>query len=372
MIVIRSYVNEQKMHDLSKKPLRPIRFVRATYIRLNKAHRKGKSKKVTAPTWFVKPNLFLRKFPGKSAHNIASAIRSVRRLVLVLAFLLLSSATFAREPTDVSTESKATQRFPDDRNSSVMILGTFHFVTLAPHEIHVEPDDMMSPTRQIEIWELVEALKNYVPTMIALEAPSEFDENFNAFYTRYLDGSWDSSHSPELQRLERSELFQIGFRLAKALSHDRVYAIDEMTSKPLERMENFAKSNGYEDFLAYRQRMFRDIEIEEEENFRTKTVGQLILEKSSERRANKSNSVYVEDVRFGNRTEQPGVDVLIEWIRRDMLIFQNLYNITKDRVGERILVIFGADHVYRLRELVGSSPDFHLIEPSEFLSSIGD
>ena len=137
-------------------------------------------------------------------------------------------------------------------------------------------------------------------------------------------------------------------------------------------MENFAKSNGYEDFLAYRQRMFRDIEIEEEENFRTKTVGQLILEKSSERRANKSNSVYVEDVRFGNRTEQPGVDVLIEWIRRDMLIFQNLYNITKDRVGERILVIFGADHVYRLRELVGSSPDFHLIEPSEFLSSIGD
>ncbi|MCY3858464.1 MAG: DUF5694 domain-containing protein [Gammaproteobacteria bacterium] len=335
-------------------------------------HRDGKSKKVAAPTWFFKPTLFRHKFPAKSVHDIASPIRLVRRLVLVLAFLLLPSATIALEPTVVSIESKASQRFPDDRNSSVMVLGTFHFFTLAQHEIHVEPDDMTSPNRQQEIRALVEALKAYAPTMIALEAPSEFDENFNAFYTRYLDGSWDSSQSPGLQRLERTELYQIGFRLAKALSHDRVYAIDEMTNKPLERMEDFAKSNGYDEFLAYRHRMFRDIEIEEAENFRTKTVGRLILEMSSQEHAAETNSRYVEDVRFGNRTEQPGVDVLIEWIRRDVLIFQNLYNITKDSVGERILVIFGADHVYRLRELVESSPDFHLVEPSDFLLSFGD
>ena len=206
--------------------------------------------------------------------------------------------------------------------------------------------------------------------MIAVEIPSEFDENVNALYTQYLDGSWDSSQSPELQQLERTELYQIGFRLAKALSHDRVYAIDEMTNKPLERMEAFAKSNGYDEFLAYRQRIYRDIEIEEAENFRTKTVGRLILEMSSQEHAAESNSRYVEDVRFGNRTEQPGVDVLIEWIRRDVLIFQNLYNITKDRVSERILVIFGADHVYRLRELVESSPDFHLVEPIDYLNSL--
>ena len=297
---------------------------------------------------------------------------TARHRYFFLALLLLTYPVLTTQSIQASSESKVTPRFPDDRNSSVMVLGTFHFASLAQHEVKIEPDDVMSPKRQQEIRALVEALKTYAPTMIALEAPAEFDENFNAFYTQYLDGSWDSSQSPGLQRLERSELFQIGFRLAKALSHERVYAIDEMTNRPLEQMENFAKSNGYEDFLAYQQRMFRDMEIEEEENFRTKTVGQLILEKSSEEHAAESNSGYVEDVRFGNRTEQPGVDVLVEWIRRDVLIFQNLYNITKGKIGERILIIYGADHVYRLRELVESSPDFHLIEPSEFLHSLAN
>ena len=335
-------------------------------------HRDGKSKKVAATTWFIKPTLFRHKLTGNSADDIATTMFLVHRFVLVLAFLLLSYPTFAIESIAVSQESKASQRFPDDRNSSVMILGTFHFVNLAPHDIHVKPDDMMSPKRQNEIAALVEALKAYAPTMIALEVPSEFNAELNVYYRQHREGTWDPSESPALPRLERTEIFQIGFRLAQELSHTRVYAIDEMTYKPLERMESFAKSNGYDEFLAHRENANRKEESEINRSIRTKTIVQLIMEMSSEEHAVESNRRYIEDVRFGNQTEPPGVDVLVEWIRRDVLIFQNLYNITKGRVGERILVIFGAGHVYRLRELVESSPDFHLVEPTEFLRSFGD
>lgn len=259
-------------------------------------------------------------------------------------------------------------RFPDDRNSDVMVLGTYHFATLAEHEINVKPDDVFDPKRQSEIEAVVEALKLFSPTMIALEAPFEHDDALNDFYSKYLDGSWDSSSSESLRMLERSELFQIGFRLAKELSLERVYAADKMTIRPLERMQKFAGSHGYEQFLAHRDRKYREIEASWEQALRSKTIGELLLELNSPKDTAVNNSFYIEDVRFGNELEQPGVDVLVEWYRRNALIFQSLYNITKGRSGERILVIFGADHVYQLRELVASSPDFNLVEVSEFLS----
>ena len=259
-------------------------------------------------------------------------------------------------------------RFPDDRNSDVMVLGTYHFATLAEHEINIKPDDVFDPKRQTEIEAVVESLKPFSPTMIALEIPLEHDAALNDFYSKYLNGSWDSSSSDSLQRLERSELFQIGFRLAKELSLERVYAVDKMTIRPLERMHKFAGCHGYEQFLAHRDRSYREIEESWEKALRSKTIGQLLLEMNSPKATAANNSSYIEDVRFGNELEQPGVDVLVEWYRRNVLIFQSLYTITKGRSGERVLMIYGADHVYQLRELIAGSPDFNLVEVSEFLS----
>ena len=290
--------------------------------------------------------------------------RPTRRLFLVW----LIGVTVSPGLVSASDAESVQPRFPDDRNSDVMVLATYHFASLVKHEINVETDDIFHPTRQKEIDAVVEALKPFSPTMIALEAESEYNAVFNDFYSKYLDGSWDSSGSEGMQMLERSELFQIGFRLAKELSLERIYAVDEMTVRPLERMFEFAESHGYEQFLAHRDRRFREIEDSWEGDLSSKTIGQLLLKLNSPKDIAVSNSSYIALIRFGNELEQPGVDVHVEWYRRNVLIFQSLYNMTKGRSGERILMIYGADHASQLRELIESSPDFNLVEVSEFLS----
>lgn len=291
-----------------------------------------------------------------------------QRSTRLLSFIWLIGVIFSPDLVLASDEESVKPRFPDDRNSDVMVLGIYHFASLVKHEINVETDDIFDPTRQKEIDAVVEALKPFSPTMIALEAPVEHEAALNGFYSKYVDGSWDSSSSEPLQRFERSEHFQIGFRLAKELSLERVYAVDKMTIRPLERMQKFAESHGYDQFLAHRDRKYREIEDSWERDLRSKTIGQLFLELNSPKNTVTNNSFYIEDVRFGNELEQPGVDVLVEWYRRNALIFQSLYNMTKGRSGERILMIYGADHVHQLRELIEGSPDFNLVEVSEFLS----
>ena len=129
----------------------------------------------------------------------------------LLSFVWLIGVIFSPDLVLASDEESVQSRFPDDRNSEVMVLATYHFASLVKHEINVETDDIFDPTRQKEIDAVVEALKPFSPTMIALEAESEYNAVFNDFYSKYLDGSWDSSGSDGMQMLERSELFQIGF-----------------------------------------------------------------------------------------------------------------------------------------------------------------
>ena len=285
------------------------------------------------------------------------------------AIACLAFVVWTTQSTYASGESNVVARFPDDRNSEVMVLGTFHFANVGEHHvINIESVDVTTPKRQNEIEALVRALAKYSPTIIALEWPSEQEEYLNVLYSQYLDGSWDSSGSELLQLIERSEIFQVGFRLANVLSLDRVYAIDEMTRRPLDRMQKFSEENGFHQFLDYRRSISKEIESIENERIRSSSLGHVILELSSIETAASDHSRYVEEVRFGDRDDQPGADVFVEWYRRNVLIFQNLYSITKGKIDERILVIYGAGHVFPLRELVTSSPDFHLIEVAQFLS----
>ena len=144
-----------------------------------------------------------------------------------------------------------------------------------------------------------------------------------------------------------------------------------MTIRPLKRMEEFAEIHGYQDFLEHRRKRFQSMEVEMNSDIQQKSLVQLLLQENSPESDRNNSSGYVEDVRFGPGTDRPGVDVLVEWSRRNMLIFQNLYRMTQGCIGERILVVYGSGHGYILRDLVRSAPDFELIDATDFLRAGG-
>lgn len=77
---------------------------------------------------------------------------------------------------------------PDNRQSKVMILGSYHMHNPGADVVNVEADDVLAPKRQEELKAIVQMLKEFQPTMIALEDRrfTKKDSLTQAHYQQYL------------------------------------------------------------------------------------------------------------------------------------------------------------------------------------------
>ena len=105
-----------------------------------------------------------------------------------------------------------------------MVLGTVHFASPGLDEVNPKFDDPLSDRRQREIEAVLAMLMPFRPPTVALEFPFHLEETLNEFYSQFIAGLWDTSAGEPMESLERSETFQLGFRLAKSLSLRTVYA----------------------------------------------------------------------------------------------------------------------------------------------------
>jgi hypothetical protein len=142
----------------------------------------------------------------------------MRTLVVLLGVLAI--------PTAASAQSGA--------RPEILVLGTYHMANPG-HDVHnMQADDVLSPRRQREIAQLIDVLKRFRPTKIAIEAQVG-SQRVAQQYADYLAGKY---------ALSPNEIDQIGFRLAKELGHRAVYPVDVDGEFPYYRVLNYAKANG--------------------------------------------------------------------------------------------------------------------------------
>src|SRR4051812_39814607 len=123
------------------------------------------------------------------------------RTLGVVVFLLGNMTASAQEPA-------ATTR------PEVLVLGVFHMNNPGHDIFNSNVDDVLAPKRQAEIAQLIEVLKTFRPTKIAVEREAG-DARITKDYNDYVAGT---------HQLTRNEIEQIGFRLARELGHKTVYA----------------------------------------------------------------------------------------------------------------------------------------------------
>jgi hypothetical protein len=99
---------------------------------------------------------------------------------------------------------------------TVMLLGTFH-MRPSNDMRQLELDNLLRTKRQQEIREVVDRIKRYKPTKVAVEVATDKNTILNEQYKQYIDGNLD---------LEVNEVHQLGFRIAAESKHKRIYAID--------------------------------------------------------------------------------------------------------------------------------------------------
>ncbi|MCG2610724.1 DUF5694 domain-containing protein [Flavobacterium sp. SM15] len=276
----------------------------------------------------------------------------MKQHILVVVFLMSSFFTIAQEKAIKSPASF----FPKEK-AKVLVVGTFHFdypnldvkKTEDKHKI-----DVLKDPKKEEVTQLVNYIKKFKPTKIAIEA---FD-NWKAFekLQKYNSG---------YLRDKRDERIQLGLRIASELKLDTIYSIDaESMDEGLSKIDS-----------AYFKKLFKDFDFQSEDKYNKMFNDWFAYEEQLPQKTNllnyfkHMNSKEHHKLGYGayligdfKLDDQRGADILsIWWYNRNVRIFRKLQQITTSS-SDRVLMIFGNGHAAVLRQLLESSPEYEFIE----------
>jgi hypothetical protein len=236
-----------------------------------------------------------------------------------------------------------TARPQSDARPEILLLGTYHMANPGRDIHNMAADDVLSTKRQQELTQLLEILKRFKPTKIAIEASAGSDRTTRD-YNEYLAGRYT---------LTRNENDQVGFRLAKELGHKAVYAVDVDGDFQYMRVMNYAKANGKTaQFDSMQARVARRVK-QQSDFLRTHTLLETLGRMNSDSAAAEALASDMEFVYFGDLWEFAGPDLLTFWFQRNLRIYNRITALIESP-AERILVIYGAGHLGPLRQIVSA------------------
>ena len=257
---------------------------------------------------------------------------------LLLSFLLLPVAVWSQAPA----------------RPEILIVGSYHMANPG-HDIHdFHADDVLSPRRQQEMVQLLDVLKRFHPTIIAIESDPSGPRPQQ--YLDYVAGK---------RTLGPNEIEQVGFRLAKDLGLAAIYPVDADGDFPYEPLVNWAKANGRGAALDSLDALGAAHVAAEDAFLKSHTILEMLQLMNSDSVVAQELGAYFSWVRFGDRWDDAGPDLLAAWYQRNIRIYRNIVALIKSP-SDRILVIYGAGHLGLLRQDVASDPAVRLRKLEEF------
>ena len=246
------------------------------------------------------------------------------------------------------------QNAPPPR-AEVLVLGTYHMANPGRDIFNTQADDVLAAKRQAEIAQVIEVLKRFNPTKIAVEATAG-EERIPKRYADYLAGKYE---------LTRNEIDQLGLRLAKELGHKTVHAVDADGEFPFPRLVKYAKATGREKEL---DALLADVKkMVETSNayLGSHTILETLLYLNSDAKVAEDVGFYYRQAQFGEPWDWAGADLVADWFRRNMRIYTNVMQLVESP-NERVLVIYGSGHTGWLQQAFGGNPNLRLRKLGEF------
>jgi len=262
----------------------------------------------------------------------------MRKILPLLGLLAISRVSFAQS----------------DARPEILVLGTYHMANPGQDIHNMHADDVLAPKRQQEIAQLVEVLKRFHPTKIAIEA-GVGSQRVAREYSDYVAGKYTLGHN---------EIDQIGYRLAKELGHKAVYAIDVDGDFPWQRVVNYAKANGISARFDSINAGVGTMVKEQGDFLASHSVLETLQFMNADSRVARDMGVYFALVRFGEPFEYAGSDLVAAWYERNIRIYRNIVALI-DSPNEKILVLYGSGHLGWLRQDVADDPSVRLRKLSD-------
>jgi hypothetical protein len=259
---------------------------------------------------------------------------------------LMASGVFAQSSSAGGPGSPAP---PAAGRAEVLVLGVYHMANPGRDLFNMKADDVLAPKRQAEIAELVDVLKRFQPTKVALEA-DVWDERVGQRYADYVAGRHE---------LSRNETEQVGFRLAKEMGHEKVYPVDVDGDFPYVRLRNYAKGAGRAKELEAMEAEVGAMVKAQDEYLASHSVLETLLYMNADDKVASDVGLYYRQAHIGEPGDWAGADLVADWFRRNVRIYANLASLSSSP-DERVIAIFGAGHLGWLRQDVANDPTLRL------------
>ena len=235
----------------------------------------------------------------------------------------------------------------------VLVLGTFHMDNPGLDYINPEVDDVLQEHRQEEIEELVERLLRFEPTKIAVERTPAAEAALNGRYRAFLEGAVSPS---------RDEIFQIGYRLAAAMGHERLYPVDHRQDMQLGQI--MARAQDQPSIAERLERRLEATRAHLDPLMKLPVVE--VLREMNSAKADREHDVYLLMAQVGTASDPVGAEGVSGWYARNLKIFANVARLAREP-DDRILVLIGAGHGTLLRDFVRQAPNLELEDTLSYL-----
>ena len=197
---------------------------------------------------------------------------------------------------------------------------------------------------------------------MAVEVATEQDAALNADYQQYRHGGF---------ALPADEVYQLGFRVAAALDHARVYGVNwnaaEGYTRTMDEVLAFAQAHQPTLADAWNSagtQRHADAQAAVERT----SVLDLLRAANDPTSLARDHQAYLTMAQIGTGTDYVGIGWVQGWYARNLRIFVNLTRIVT-APSDRVLVVYGAGHIPLLTQFVRDSGRFSLEAVERYLGA---
>lgn len=261
--------------------------------------------------------------------------------------------------------SPAHAQSPPDSSIQVMLVGTVHLDNPGRDLNNPTVPDVLAPQKQRELSTLRDSLARFRPTKMAIEVRRRHQPALDSLYRAFRAGRLDTSFAVGDFVSSRSEQYQLGFRLAQRLDHERVWAVDHFIPMSFGTVTSYAQRQAPA-YMRYMRR-FSDgpLMSEIDSLLQHESLGTLYRFLNQPETLRRFRAPNARTAAVGADSAYVGADVIAAYHKRNLRIFANIAAVAEP--GDRIIAIFGAGHMPYLRPIVEASPRMTLVDPLSYL-----
>lgn len=239
--------------------------------------------------------------------------------------------------------------------AEVAFLWMFHFES-RNNLLTQDFDDVFSEKSQQEILDLVDKLKAYKPTKIAVERPYYTHKELNAKYHQYLAGDYT---------LTSEETDQIAFRLGKELGLDSLFVVYYAGNYDMDPVKSYAEKHNQ--MHHYKQTMSLGMKLVNELNASIEKGGIPggLKYMNSDSTEMLNHLTYYPLMQIASDSNCVGLNLVADWYKTNLGIYSNIKNIITPE--DRVLVLYGQGHSAILSKLIKDDPELELVDISAYL-----